>query len=494
MTFHALRSCMLIGLFGWAAAACSSKTTDLGSPSEPSATAGQGASIDPNAGGGGGLNLNPGNNAGDAMTHPTLAACPTCQWVDCPAGSPTTVSGIVRTPAKSNADPLYNAVVYIPSSAVEAFSVGVSCDHCGNVSGNPVAATLSGTDGKFVLDGPPVGQNVPLVLQLGRWRRQVVMPEIKACVDNPLPPELTRFPRNKSEGDIPAMGLVSSGYDPEECILRKIGIDDSEFTVPSEAGRIHVFSGLGATLGSGSQSASPDGWSLWGNPDELKRYDLVILPCTSTPEDVYGSGEGGKRASQAARAAVAAYANAGGRVFATDLSYTWITEPSSPFAATASWVPDPSQDEPYDVLQATIDTGFPKGKALGDWLVGIGATVQPESIELKETYRRSLAVNAPTQRWLYSTDPASLQTFTFNTPLDAAADLQCGRVLYSSFHIAGAGSTAPDGDPAEGTPFPMECDDAPLTAQERLLEFMLFDLASCVQIDTQTPLPPEIIR
>jgi hypothetical protein len=493
---------MLVGLAGWAAAACSSTTTDLGRPSRPgtTTTAGQSGSTDPSASGGG-LNVSPGTgaaNPGDAMTaHPTLAACPSCQWVDCPAGSPTTLSGIVHTPAQSNADPLYNAVVYIPSTAVEPFSVGVSCDHCGNVSGDPVAATLSGTDGKFVLDGLPVGSNVPLVLQLGRWRRQVVVPEIKACIDNPLPAELTRFPRNKSEGDIPAMALVTSNYDPEECILRKIGIDDAEFTIPSEAGRIHVFSGLGATLG--SSSAAPDGTSLWGNPDELKRYDMVLLPCTSTPEDVGNSGQGEKRTDQeAARAAVADYANVGGRVFATDLSYTWITEPSSPFGATAQWVPDPATDEPYNVLQASVDTGFPKGKALGDWLVGIGATPQPGQIQLSETYRRSLAVNAPTQRWLYSTDPASLQTFTFNTPLAAAADQQCGRVLFSSFHIAGAGGSAGSSgskrEPTEGVPFPMECDDTPLTAQERLLEFMLFDLASCVQIDTQTPQPPVVVK
>jgi hypothetical protein len=493
MTQRALGSRLLVCVAAWALAACSAKTADLGGPSGTSgasgasAGAGQG-SVSPS---GGGLNLMPDAGGGVPMTHPTLAACPTCQWLDCPAGSPTTLSGVVHTPAKSNADPLYNAVVYVPSTAVEPFSVGVSCDHCGNVSGTPVAAALSGTDGKFTLSGLPVGSNVPLVLQLGRWRRQVVVPEIKACVDNPLPAELTRFPRNSSEGDIPAMGLVSSGYDPEECILRKIGIDDSEFTTPDANGRVHVFTGLGASLATGA----PDGWSLWGNAAELKRYDLVLLPCMSTPEDVLGSAQGqsGRRAQQAARAAVADYANAGGRVFTSDLSYTWITEPSSPFGATASWVADPSVDEPYDPLQATVDTSFPKGQALSDWLVGVGATPQPGQIQLSETYRRSLAVNAPTQRWLYSAEPASLQSFTFNTPLETPPEQQCGRVLYSSFHIAGAGGLTISG-PAQGTPFPMECDDAPLTAQERVLEFMLFDLASCVQIDTQTPQAPEIVK
>jgi len=91
--------------------------------------------------------------------------------------------GTVRTPAKIAADPLYNAVVYVPAAAVEPFSTGVTCDQCGAVSGKPVAAALSGTDGKFTLRQLPSGHNVPLVLQLGRWRRQVRIPEIKACVD-----------------------------------------------------------------------------------------------------------------------------------------------------------------------------------------------------------------------------------------------------------------------------------------------------------------------
>ena len=38
--------------------------------------------------------------------------------------------------------------------------------------------------------------------------------------------------------------------------------------------------------------------------------------------------------------------------------------------------------------------------------------------------------------------------------------------------------------------FPMECNDKPMTAQEKALEFLLFDLASCVQPDEK---PPQLI-
>jgi len=90
---------------------------------------------------------------------------------------------------------------------------------------------------------------------------------------HPLPAELTRFPRSRIEGDIPAMALVTSHYDPEECILQKIGIDDSEFTLPSQPGRVHLFFGTGTDLG----PATPSGGELWSDVTVLDRYDMVLL-------------------------------------------------------------------------------------------------------------------------------------------------------------------------------------------------------------------------
>ena len=470
---------LLVGLAGSLAAGCSSRTTELG-PSGPAAgrsNAGGAGFGGSEPGAGGGLNVNPGNLGGpgnlgtNAGTHPELPGCPGCRWVDCPAGSQTSVSGVVRTPAKSNADPLYNAVVYLPSAPIEPFAATVSCEHCGTVSGKPVAATLSGVDGKFVLGGLPAGNNVPLVLQIGRWRRQVVVPEIKACTDNPMPAELTRLARNQSEGDIPAMAIASLVFDPEECILRKIGIEDSEFTVPSGPGRVHVFiSGEGGTHLKGAETGPLNG-ALWGNAAQLKRYDVVILTTGAT------SGDGG----QAARASMVDYANAGGRMFVTSDSSSWIEESS--LRDTAVWTSGGN-----GTVKAEVDTSFPKGKAMSDWLTGLGATSEPGQIELRNTNWRASAVNAPAQRWLYTADPASsVQSFTFNTPLSAAPDQQCGRVAYSSYHVLPNGAL-------NGLEFPAECDDGPLSPQERVLEFMLFDLASCVQADAQAPMAPPIIK
>src|SRR4029077_13640971 len=129
------------------------------------------------------------------------------------------------------------------------FPSGVSCDKCGTLtSGAPITTALTGPDGKFVLKNVPVSKDIPLVIQIGRWRRQVTIPNVPQCVDTPLPAELTRMPRNKHEGDIPHFAFSTGSADALECVLRKIGVEDSEFTTPSGTGRIHMYEQNGAVM------------------------------------------------------------------------------------------------------------------------------------------------------------------------------------------------------------------------------------------------------
>jgi hypothetical protein len=403
----------------------------------------------------------------DGGDRPTACKGIQCDVAQCSGATKTTLTGKVVAPTPSQygaPDPIYNAILYVPNAELAPFPEGVSCDKCGAVtSGEPIVTALSNPDGTFTLEGVPSGKDIPLVIQVGRWRRLVKIPSVESCVETKLDLEATRLPRNKAEGDIPLMAIATSPYDPTECILRKIGIDESEFTVPSGDGRVHIYKGMGATL---AGATPPSSSTLWATPASLQKYDLVAFPCqTSGGPDTSGKSN------------IKQYADTGGRVFVTDLSEDIIQNGPAGWPGTAAWGGGGAYTNP-----AHVDTTFPKGQALADWLDAIGATPTKGQFDLQNTFARLTAANAPAQRWIYSA--STTQTYSFNTPVDTDAADQCGRVVYSSFHIAtGAGSS-----------FPSECSAAPLTTQEKVLEFLLFDLAACIQKDDAPPAPPPVVK
>jgi hypothetical protein len=81
-------------------------------------------------------------------------------------------------------------------------------------------------------------------------------------------------------------------------------------------------------------------------------------------------------------------------------------------------------------------------------------------------------VIAPTQSWLTLNQSMGgvanpVMQFVFDTPIGATN--QCGRVLYNEYHVEN-GSSSPT------TYFPTECSAGAMTPQEKLLEYMLFEL------------------
>ncbi|MGZ5970067.1 MAG: carboxypeptidase-like regulatory domain-containing protein [Polyangiales bacterium] len=419
--------------------------------------------FDPDTGDEGGLS----GEAGDGGGCTGLK----CQQVTCTGGKKTTVSGVVHDPAGKV--PLYNVVVYVPNAKPAPLVSGASCDKCADaLSGSPIVVTLTDTNGKFSLPDVPVGKDIPLVIQAGKWRRQITIPSVAECTDTPITDaDQTRLPKSSLEGDIPKIALATGGADPLECLLRKIGVVDDEFGGAGSAARVHLYQGAGGAGSFASGTKMTAATTLWGKVDTLKTYDLVLLAC-----------EGDQNPGEKPAAALQAmfdYTTIGGRVFASHWHNYWLEKGPAPWPNTAEFDHQPDLADPFT---AKIDTTFPKGSALAEWLVNVGGSKTKGSLVIKAAQHTVNGVKPGTQRWIYSDTPNSTQYFTFNTPIGVKPEDQCGRVVFSDIHVS-SGDTV-------GKPFPNGCTTKDLSPQEKALEFMLFDLSSRVCDDKAPPEPP----
>jgi hypothetical protein len=440
---------------------------------------------------------------------PNQCAVPPCtglclQRDACTNQPATTITGTVTAPGHVQPspfgppDPIYGAFVYIPNGAVgpptwgtRPFTPGVSCESCASlVTEPPLVGVTTGVDGRFTITDAPCGTDIPLVIQLGRWRRQITIPSVACCATTALSGAQTHLPRTRTgepgdvRSDIPRIAVSTGAVDPMHCVLRKIGIAESEFTNPSGAGRVHLYQDNGATIDATTPAASV----LYGSATELAKYDMTLFECVGERVP--------KTAAEQQR--VIAYANAGGRVLATHFSYVWLTDSDGqpgtntgpvPFSQTATWLVDQKQ---VPSAVANVDQslqGDPETQArriaFAAWLVGVGASTTLGRVPLTAvrndlhdvTATPGTAAGTPAQRWLHTTDPFTAPVqYTFDTPIaypPASRPLKrCGRVMYSDFHVSD--------DLAIGATFPDECDNGPLTPQEKTIEFLLFDLATCI--------------
>jgi hypothetical protein len=404
-----------------------------------------------------------GGNMANVCSSTCTGLC--LKQVACPGNGTTSVSGTVFAP--QGIDPLYSTLVYVPNAPVLPFTPGVSCGKCGkDVSGSPLVSAVTGVDGTFKITNMPVGQNIPLVIQNGRWRRQFVIPNVAACVDTPLPtsgPGQIRMPQTQAEGDIPLMGFVTGSVDALECVLRKIGIADSEFSDPSGTGRVRFYVGGDSAGGATYSASTPPEDQLWGTQAEINKYDMVYFACKGAQYD----------RTPLAQQIVVNYANAGGRIFGTHYSYVWLYN-ATPFSTTAIWNVNALTGFSADPGDGVITQTFPKGQALAQWLVVVGASITLGHMPIQNLRHDFDGVIAPSLLWINDADPSLGNVpmhYTFDTPVGAAPANQCGRVLYDDFHVENVASF--------GT-FPLECPGGAMTPQEKMLEFMIFDLGSCV--------------
>jgi hypothetical protein len=419
----------------------------------------------------------------------------------CANGGHTTISGTVYDPAGNN--PLYDIAVYVPAQPPTPFPKGAHCDACQTLyTGGVVAGTLTDAAGHFIIQDAPTGNGVPLVVQIGKWRRQYVT-NVNDCQDNPEPN--LRLPRSQAEGDLPDMAISTGGADSLECLFRRIGVDPSEYaTGASATGHVHIFQGgtgpargvrggvggvptPGPTVRGGSPASAA---ALWPSTASLMAYDIVLLSC-----------EGGETANPNAQA-LSDYASMGGRVFASHYHYAWFL--NAPFSNDnlAAWTRGANDTGTINgVVQTTLPNGaaFPKGVAMKQWLTNVNALTRGVLPIQQSRHNANVTVaNTPSTPWIdadqNAPSPGATQYFSFDMPINVSSEQLCGRIVYSDLHVGAAsldyGQQPGAGGPPLGSITPGGCATNALSPQEKALEFMVFDLSSCLTPVGKPPVAP----
>ncbi len=435
---------------------------------------------------------------------------------NCPGGSQTTLAGTVYDPAGRN--PLPNVYVYVPEDpgTVRPITTGTStCLDCETSIDDYVAVTVTDAQGHFTLRGVPTGKNLPVIVQAGKWRRTITVPNVTDCATTELPSSgsgQARLPRNHQEGDLPQMAVLTGGCDNVACFLIGAGVDPTEFTAPYAGeftapypdGRVTVYQGLGAT---GNGAALSNGVAgdcttsscpLWSSKQALEVYDDVFLGCECDAHDET------KLASSLL--AMHDWLGEGGKVFATHSQTTWFRNGPSDVQSIAAWTRGPASGAagPF-----AVDTSSAAGQYFASWLFNVGAADADGGVPLNpaDVSTSVTTVASPTSAWIHDTSSATdggdaggqagnVKLLSAPTPVatgDASVPLYCGRVVVSDIHPGGGqalqGSSS-DGSSAPA-PVPAACNGGPLTAEEEALEYLLFSTeGTCVLGQSMPPPPP----
>jgi hypothetical protein len=372
--------------------------------------------------------------------------------------------------------------------------------------------------GHFTLKGVPATTHVPLVVQIGKWRREVFISSVNKCTNNVVPAGDSRLPTTITDGSGPAgstsmprMALLTGGADNLGCFLSGLGIASTEWGSPHGGGHLDVYQGSGgAGVTNGTAGNCAGGTcGLWNTMADLQYYDIVLLACEGETYDNYKGAP--------AMENMHTWLDQGGKMFGTHFHYTWFKDgpnegctDCNDFVATGNpWrgVSSGSASGNYD-----IDTTFFGGSQMSKWLSNLGLLNTDGTIALNQVADSVGLVGTGAQRWIY--DPASpndTKYMSIETPIggikDAGAPAKdsgtttestgpqyCGKAVFSDLHaggsaaggsiisiITGGGGTVPGSCPTNAT----------LSAQEAALEFLFFDLSACVTAESApTPIPP----
>lgn len=457
------------------------------------------------------------------------STCTVCDAIPTCSGSEVTrVRGRVITPGRNNTNTgnqvgVPNAFVYILqttnasdlppiSTGIPSGSNGESCDRCEDQDFGPVlVSTTSDSKGEFELSGNiPVGKPVLLVVKVGKFRRAqlVTVPASAACKTHNLPTAAgsnpARLPRSMSDGTgahIPRIAVTTGEIDAMECVFEKMGIAHNEFGAGASgtgSPRIHLYRGGPSNNPRGARMSdpTPHDTTLYSDQTRMRGYDMIVADCEGQSWDGSNTSNFTQRNTYGNN--VIQYVNRGGRLFASHLSFSWLyengTQAYASGAARFTTGLGPAANWDTSLYLDTSGTGrvssgrprsSPRINDFAAWLVNEGVIPNATGTFTITDPRSSVTqLNDGTEEFVHRTNGNQrTQQFAFNTPLRAPEGQACGRVTYTGFHVAATGGNT---QPFANETFPDHC-TGNLTAQEKVLLYMLFDLGRCVGDDPEPP-------
>lgn len=392
-------------------------------------------------------------------------------------GNGTDVRGTALTP--NGEDPVPGAVVYLIRGTPPPIDPGVACDTC-QVPPGTLAFTQTGIDGRFVLSHAlDEGGMANLVIQKGRFRRIVPL-TLGMCTAMDVARTQTALPGRRADGDIPRILVATQGTTTTDVVLdsisrviERVGITEYDHVAPCRTQ---------TALGTNLTSSSCELGSLLANRTRLFSYNIIFIPCGALGFN-YSWQLLGQTQNAAIVTNVRDFLERGGRLYSSDTAYG-LLERAFPEAITFAGGTalaymgrdpanvgsggSPTNPGEYSGMIADPDLSMwlrDRGALAADGTVNLTGFISPwAAIDTVATTTKTWVRGAvnwfPLGGASGTAMPAGVHPLTVSADFRGTA-MGCGRAVFTSYHVDSR---------AMGT----------LTPQERVLEWLLFELGGCV--------------